>query len=194
MYSEKTLFLLDLIKEWKGDSFDFLEAFLTSGRRTRRFTKTLSQLRYQRFLARLQWTYHNRQTQKRNLRILLNRLIQDGLIVKGKKSGHATFALTKIGIDKLQSLNESGLPSPSAYPKTGSGKYIIVVFDIPETIRKKRDWLRSVLKNLEFEMIQKSVWMGKNTIPRKLLEDCDRLRILDYIEIFEASKLGSLQT
>ena len=70
---------------------------------------------------------------------------------------------------------------------------MIVVFDVPEKERRKRDWLRSVLKRLELKMVQKSVWIGKVKIPKELLDDLFNLKLLDYVEIFEVSKSGSLR-
>ena len=42
-------------------------------------------------------------------------------------------------------------------------------------------------------MIQKSVWIGKVKIPKEFLDDLFKLRLIDYIEIFEISKAGSLK-
>lgn len=46
---------------------------------------------------------------------------------------------------------------------------VIVIFDIPETHRKHRDWIRAQLKMWNFTMIQKSVWMGHAPIPKKFI-------------------------
>ena len=65
--------------------------------------------------------------------------------------------------------------------------------DIPESERKKRAWLRSALKNLNFKMIQQSVWIGKVRIPEEFLRDLRNMHLTEYVEIFEISKAGSLQ-
>ena len=67
-----------------------------------------------------------------------------------------------------------------------------MIFDIPEEKRRKRAWLRATLKNLEFKMEQQSVWIGRTKIPKRLVDDLDRFGLLDYVQIFEATKFGTL--
>ena len=73
------------------------------------------------------------------------------------------------------------------------GQFTIVVFDIPEKERSKRAWIREVLKNLDLKMIQKSVWVGKVKIPKQFIDDLDKFNMVDFVEIFEISKAGSLK-
>ena len=42
-------------------------------------------------------------------------------------------------------------------------------------------------------MIQKSVWQGTTKIPEDFLQDLNDLKIIDFIEIFQISKKGSLE-
>ena len=79
------------------------------------------------------------------------------------------------------------------YEKESSERVTIVIFDIPEKERRKRDWLRAVLKNLGLKMIQKSVWIGKVKIPEALIKDLKRLNLIECVEIFEVSRTGSLE-
>ncbi len=94
---------------------------------------------------------------------------------------------------ELRSREEKKMPEP-IYPKVESSRVIIVMFDIPEKMRRKRAWLRSVLKNLGFEKVQQSVWKGTNKIPRRLLQDLERFSMMNYVDIFEATKLGTLSS
>lgn len=80
-----------------------------------------------------------------------------------------------------------------AYQKEKSDKLIIIAFDVPETERKKREWLRAVIKNLGFKMVQRSVWIGKIKIPKEFMNDLLKLRLVEFVEIFEISKTGSLK-
>ena len=70
---------------------------------------------------------------------------------------------------------------------------MIFAFDVPEKEKRKRGWLRTVLRRLDFTMIQKSVWVGKSKIPQEFLEDIYRFKMVDFVEIFEVSKTGSLR-
>lgn len=53
---------------------------------------------------------------------------------------------------------------------------IIFIFDIPETKKKAREWVRNQIKFWDFTMIQKSVWVGHGPLP---LEFSNRLKVLE---------------
>ena len=128
---------------------------------------------------------------------LIYKLKTSGLIEENKKDNKKLFILTKKGKEKLFSLKENNKNKLSdiSYSrlKEGSDKFVIVIFDIPEQERKKRGWLRAVLDNLGLKMVQKSVWVGKVKIPKEFLDDLFKLGLIDFIEIFEISKTGSLK-
>ena len=42
-------------------------------------------------------------------------------------------------------------------------------------------------------MVHKSVWVGNIKLPEQLVLDLDRMNILEFIEIFEVSKTGTLR-
>ncbi|HDH31743.1 MAG TPA: CRISPR-associated endonuclease Cas2 [Candidatus Wolfebacteria bacterium] len=126
---------------------------------------------------------------------LIYSLKKDNLIEEKINGDKKFFTITKKGRDKLLLLinkNKKMLPAAS-YQKEKSDKFIIITFDIPETEKTKREWLRVVIKNLGFKMIQKSVWIGQIKIPKEFLDDLLKLRLVDFIEIFEISKTGSLK-
>ncbi len=125
---------------------------------------------------------------------LLSKLKRENCIVENKKDGRRFFTLTFLGHRKRKKLHEqlSDSPPPPYYPHEKGTKILIVTFDIPESMRRKRDWLRAVLKNMELQMVQKSVWIGKTKIPEDFLEDLRELKLLEFVEIFEISNTGSL--
>jgi DNA-binding PadR family transcriptional regulator len=133
----------------------------------------------------------NQKEEKRKFSKLLYKLKKDGLIQVVNKNGRGLFQITKIGKEKLIKLKQSKIGIYS-YVKEKSNNTIIVVFDIPEKDKKKRDWLRSVLISLDFEMIQKSVWLGKTKIPEDFLSDLKEFNIIKFVEVFEISKGGTL--
>lgn len=192
MKGEITLKFLEEIKDFVDSSADLFEVFLRAG-----YGASAGKLRYE--FSKAQKERRQRQElaqyRKRYARFLY-RLRQDGLI-KGKeqKSGKLV-TLTPKGRKKLMALKEryaGRLPEVSAYDKNESDKFIIVVFDIPERERKKRDWLRSALKNIGLKLVQKSVWMGKVKVSKDFIDDLSELKLIDYVEIFEISKTGSLR-
>lgn len=133
----------------------------------------------------LQRRYHN----------ILSWLRRDGLVVEIVEDNEKILYLTSSGRRKLQNLRERKKRSfPSGkYQVVPMDRFIIVTFDIPERERRKREWLRSVLKYLGFLMIQKSVWIGKSKITKKLLLDFRQIKLSRYVEIFEITKVGSLR-
>lgn len=127
---------------------------------------------------------------------MLTKLERDGLISKSKAKNRNEniFRLTAKGKGKIEELRarKENYQPVLKYEKEDSPNLIIVSFDIPEAFRRKRNWLRAVLKNLDFSMVQKSVWVGKVKIPRLLLEDLRKYKMIGFVEIFEVSKSGSL--
>ena len=67
-------------------------------------------------------------------------------------------------------------------------KNLIIAFDIPERHRKKRDWLRIELRNLGFELLQKSVWFGPPPLPMDFIKSLANLQLLPYMKFFEAKE------
>ncbi len=125
----------------------------------------------------------------------LYQLRRDGLLEENERAGVHLLRLTAKGKEKLAALRKRRsrmLPSV-AYPRALGHEMTIVTFDVPERERRKRDWLRAVLKGLGFTMVHKSVWVGEVRIPRQLLEDLRDFRIAEFIEIFAVTKSGSLQ-
>ncbi len=121
----------------------------------------------------------------------LYHLKRDGLIIERQ----GKFTLTTRGLLKrkqLQLKQADALPEPR-YTKEISTELKIVVFDIPEAVARQRTWLRSVLKNLGYRMLQKSVWVGKTKIPESLVRDLRRLKLFPYVEILAVTKQGSLR-
>lgn len=121
----------------------------------------------------------------------------DSLLSKMKKEGlieirDNKLAITEKGREKLK-VAKLGLWPRKDYQAEPDQTIKIIIFDIPEKERKKRDWLRFNLEEMGFEMLQKSVWVGKKKIPKEFLNDLARLKIADYVEIFGVSKTGSLR-
>jgi len=128
---------------------------------------------------------------------LLYRLRKDGLIKKNKDNNKrkACWLITKKGKEKIKELKESkekNIPKKD-YRIEKDYNLKIVIFDIPEKHRRKRNWLRENLIRLEFSMLQKSVWIGKTKLPQEFIRDIKELEILPYVEIFSVNKTGSIK-
>lgn len=186
MRGEITLKILKCVKSASSETVDAAAAFLAAG-----YGASAKKLDYELLKRRKART---EQEERQKFYKLLYKLEKDGLIEKTKRKKPIILHLTLKGKKFLQSLSEkkaAALPDIS-YKTSNADKLIIVVFDIPESEKRKREWLRSALKNMKFRFIQKSVWIGKVKIPEEFLLDLKKLNLIDFVEIFEISKTGSL--
>lgn len=131
---------------------------------------------------------------KRRFNDLLYHLRKEGLV---KENESFILQLTARGKEKLKELKQrksSALPDvKNTYHAKEEEALKIILFDIPESERRKRAWLRSALDHLGFKMLQKSVWIGKGVLPDQFINDLNILDLLSYVEIFAISKSGSLK-
>lgn len=83
-----------------------------------------------------------------------------------RKIGPDTFELTRTGRGKAMwasSMVEKYLPQKH---EKWDGKWRLLIFDIPEKKRHKRDSFRELLNNYGFKELQRSVWVTPYKIPR----------------------------
>ncbi|MDP3991333.1 MAG: hypothetical protein U1C56_01140 [Candidatus Curtissbacteria bacterium] len=118
----------------------------------------------------------------------LYRLQRQGFI---KKTKDRNLTATILGKEKYKKILKR-LPSRSHKPQRDDSLKV-VIFDIPEKEKYKRDWLRDQLQDLGFKMLQKSVWIGRRKLPGEFMEDIRDLKLLPYVEIFSVIKTGSIQ-
>lgn len=67
-------------------------------------------------------------------------------------------------------------------------KNLLLIYDIPETRKKERDWFRRQLKNFDFIMIQKSVWVGPSPLPEDFLIYLKRIGLRKEFKTFKLAK------
>ena len=187
MRGKHILTVLNFIGEGVSSYMELSEAILRGGYGGKRIDSELSKIKKRNKLSR------GLANEKKRLSSLLFKLKRDKILAVDSESKR--FYLTTRGENKLLELNNlfSDCSLSRNYPVSEEGGYKIVIFDIPERLSCQRIWLRSVLTNLGFKMLQKSVWIGDNKIPKELIKDFSKLKLLDYIEIFEVVKRGSLK-
>lgn len=120
---------------------------------------------------------------EQTLRTTLSRLRKQGLI----KNESKIWEITKKGADYLEK-NISFRKICHRHPSVSSLKNMIIIFDIPELHRKKRDWLRIELINLGFSMLQKSVWFGPSPLPKEFVQYVNEINVLPYMKFFKAQE------
>ena len=67
-------------------------------------------------------------------------------------------------------------------------KNLLMMFDIPETKKAEREWLRWHLKKFNYSMIQKSVWVGPSPLPKEFLDYIETIKIKDGLKTFRLAK------
>ena len=100
--------------------------------------------------------YINQKRGQRKLYCAMQALKRRGYLAEkifNNSRGYILTSKAKARIFKIKSKNIKRKKLPK-------GQWLMVFFDIPETRRRDRNFLRSVLINLGFEQLQKSVWIS----------------------------------
>lgn len=127
------------------------------------------------------------QRKKHNFHLILSKLKREGLVKKKENK----WSITGVGKIKLAKLLTK-LPRKK-YKREIDSTIKIVIFDIPEKEATKRTWLRRKLTELDFKILQKSVWIGKTKLPEEFINDLRAFNIFQYVDIFSITKTGSIK-
>jgi hypothetical protein len=72
--------------------------------------------------------------------------------------------------------------------KKGAPKNLIIMYDIPHSLKKERDWFRRQLVKFDYVMVQKSVWVGPSPLPKSFLDYLKEIKIGDNFKSFKLAK------
>ena len=126
---------------------------------------------------------------KRHLRTSIGRLRKRNLVYGKRRGKRLIFALTETGEQEARKIR---LKLEMAKLKRWDGKWRIIIFDVPEKLRGKRDLLRKELNNFGFAQLQRSVWAYPYPLPKEFVELWDNANILKYCVIFEAVNITDI--
>lgn len=115
----------------------------------------------------------------------LSRLRAQGLLARRGRRGNGLWCITKQGKEYLRGFARDHGPRPDGVRR-------LVIFDIPERERKKRDALRAELIAAQYQQLQKSVWMGAHPLPSDFVELVHALQLSRYVHIFSIRDAGTL--
>jgi hypothetical protein len=101
--------------------------------------------------------------------------------------GNRAIILTKRGVDKA--LQAKFKMENIIRQKRKDGKWIMLIFDVPEKYRKSRDLLRSILHNLGYKMFQKSVWLTPYDVYRRTEDLLQEYSLDKFVKIFLIEKI-----
>lgn len=122
---------------------------------------------------------------KHNFYAMTYRALKTGYIEKVIKDGKPYFRLTSQGKKKI----ERDFPLLSLQRKKWDKKWRIVIFDIAEAFRKRRDILREKLEELGLGMLQRSVWITPYDIAQDFREFIENQKLGDFVYVMEVSHL-----
>ena len=117
----------------------------------------------------------------------LSQLHKNGLVEKSSEGLRLTLKGKKYIQKKVDSLKQFYCTFDKNAPKN-----LLVMFDIPETKKAEREWLRWHLKKFNYHMIQKSVWVGPSPLPKDFLDYLEYIKIKDGLKTFKLAKGYSL--
>ncbi|MFH0804264.1 MAG: hypothetical protein V1896_01530 [Candidatus Zambryskibacteria bacterium] len=120
---------------------------------------------------------------KNSFKSTLSRLKSKGFIEI--KSGK--WFLTKAGKEYFENKRRLSTKFASSFP-LNSPKNLLLMFDIPESKKAEREWLRWHLREFQYFMIQKSVWVGPSPLPKKFKDHAKNIGLNDFIKTFKLAK------
>lgn len=120
---------------------------------------------------------------KRTFNGTMYRLKKKGLVEK--KNGE--WFLTKSGKEYFENKKKLLTKFPSPFP-LNSPKNLLLMFDIPESKKSERNWLRWHLIEFQYSMIQKSVWVGPSPLPNKFKEHVKNIGMDKFIKTFKLAR------
>lgn len=169
------------------DYIDFTNAFLKAG-----YGASGGKIRYE--FYKIQDKKIQLQLNKQkiiNFKRYLSKLKSEGLILENKSK---QIYLSTKGKNKLNIFKKSFPLNKDLYKEKAGDKVIVISYDIPIAFNKERNILRDMLRMLGFHLVHKSVWVGKVALSKRFVADLNGLGILDYVEILEVTKNGTLKS
>ncbi len=115
----------------------------------------------------------------------LTRLKNKGYVSKQGSTKGAVWAINNQGKDVLNHLGETIVSEDNISR--------LFIFDIPESLKFHRDWIRQELVATGYNLLQKSVWLGKRPLPKNFLRELVDKDLFQYIHFFEVQEEGTLE-
>lgn len=134
--------------------------------------------------------YHQfcQHTHHRSFANAVRRLERKNLVGIRTRDGQEFWSLTKEG-EKFVRLIKARMHY--AGNQRWDKKWRLVVFDIPEKIRGRRDYLRKELNYLGFHQLQKSVWVSPYPLPPEFSEIVSELNLGKNYRLVVAESVDS---
>jgi phenylacetic acid degradation operon negative regulatory protein len=115
--------------------------------------------------------------------LYLHRLYRKGFIHKIKKDGSIFFTSKKPPQDII--FNDLERLRMEFFKKKWNGRWWLIIYDIPERRRSKRDLFRMFIKELGFGKVKESCWISPYDFSRQIYDFTKRENIIKYICLHE---------
>ena len=180
--------VLEILREGSLATLELLDMFFGAYQRSYK-----SALGVEEFRRPKKQTWQDLENKERQVfYTLISKLKKEGFVIKKESKAGFLWNVTKKGLQKLNLLQKQD-QKRLKYSIEPEKAFKIITFDIPEVEKKKRAWLREALRFLDFKMLQRSVWIGKNKIPEDFLLDLKDSRFMKYILILEVGARGTVR-
>lgn len=132
--------------------------------------------------------YHQfcRHANRRSLYHALRRLERRNLVGARRRGRSDEWFLTPEGERSLQRLQAK---MRYVTPRRWDGKWRLVIFDVPERIRGRRNFLRKELSDFGFHQLQKSVWVMPYPLPAAFSEFIGELELGKHLRVLTAERI-----
>ena len=111
---------------------------------------------------------------------LIKYLKYNGYLYIKKEKNKNALIVTPRGAEKILEIKRK----IEGIPKRKDGKWQMVIFDIPEEIRERREYFRSGLKRLNYQKLQKSVWVSPYDVFRETEELIKDFKLEPFAKLF----------
>ncbi|OGZ70711.1 MAG: hypothetical protein A3F47_01900 [Candidatus Staskawiczbacteria bacterium RIFCSPHIGHO2_12_FULL_38_11] len=159
------------------DMYNFLDSAKDASRFLLLPPRTMSQLSINRNPV---FEKYQKENGKRAFSKLIYYLKTNNYIKAKSLEGQKGVILTKRGLSKALKASFSA----EKRVKREDGKWIMLMFDIPQKHPKARNLLHSVLYNLGYKMFQQSVWVTPYDVSEKTEQLLQMHSLDNYVKIF----------
>jgi CRISPR-associated endonuclease Cas2 len=97
---------------------------------------------------------------------------------------------TSNGKNKTFSLSADGKKAMFKHNPKRDGVWKIIIFDIPESKRAVRNFIRAKLKNLGFKKWQNSIWVSPYALDRDLEKELETLATKLFIRLIKTTDIN----
>jgi hypothetical protein len=123
---------------------------------------------------------YERQKAKRKFNQFIGYLQERGYIKIKTLEGTKGVILTPRGADRVLRVRRK----LKEKKKRRDGKWIMIIFDIPEKQKQSRELLRDALFDLGYQKLQQSVWVCPYDVYKETEEVVQSYKIISYVKIF----------